>query len=66
MPAPPHPNPAHHHGLRTTEFWLTLAFQAGNLGAALAGVLPAKWAAVASAASAALYAGARAYTKANS
>ena len=60
------PSPAPKPGWRTTEFLLTLAFQSGNLGAALAGVLPAKWAAVASAASAALYAAARAYTKANS
>lgn len=34
-------------GLKTTEFWLTIATDVGLLATALAGALPAKWAAVA-------------------
>jgi len=36
------PNP----GFKTTEFWITLAISIGQLSAALAGVLPPKYAAI--------------------
>lgn len=50
-------------GLRTTEFWVTAATNAGLVGSALAGVLSPRWAAVATAASTAAYSIARGLAK---
>jgi hypothetical protein len=50
-------------GLLTTEFWFTALTAVGTLAAALAGELPPRWAAIASAVSAAAYAISRAITK---
>lgn len=50
-------------GVHTTEFWLTLAVQVGNLIAALQNDLSPHWAAVVAAASAGLYALARGWAK---
>lgn len=51
------------HGYHTTEFWITVATDVGIAGAALAGVLSPKWAAVATAASAVGYSIARGLAK---
>lgn len=50
-------------GLRTTEFWITLLTSVGLVTAALAQALPAKWAAVAVAATNGLYTIARGLAK---
>jgi hypothetical protein len=50
-------------GLRTTEFWLTIAVDVGALLATVADVLPPKWGAVAASASTGLYALARGWAK---
>lgn len=42
-------------GLRSTELWLTVATDVGLVASALAGALPPKWAAVASAVATAAY-----------
>lgn len=51
-------------GLLTTEFWATLLVNLGLVAAAISGNLPPKWAAVASAVSAAAYSISRGLTKA--
>jgi hypothetical protein len=43
-------------GVKTTEFWLTLAVSAGSVIAALASALPARYAGIATAVSIGLYA----------
>lgn len=50
-------------GLRTTEFWITVLTSVGLVSAALANALPAKWAAVAVAATNGLYTIARGLAK---
>lgn len=50
-------------GLFTTELWLTVATDVGIVASALAGALPAKWAAVASAAATVAYSIARGLAK---
>lgn len=42
-------------GIRTSEFWATVALNVGVVAAALAGVLSPRWTAVASAVSVAAY-----------
>ena len=51
-------------GFKTTEFWLTAISIVASISAMVAGMLPAEYAAIATALSAGLYAAARAYTKA--
>lgn len=51
------------HGLRTTEFWVTVLTDLGLLAAALADALPARWAAVAAAVSTVGYSLARGLAK---
>ena len=50
-------------GIHTSEFWVTIATQLGNLAAAVAGELPPNIAAPAAIFGAGLYAFARAYAK---
>lgn len=50
-------------GVRTTEFWLTVAVDAGALIAALADALPPRYAALATTVSTGLYAVARGWAK---
>lgn len=50
-------------GLLTTELWLTVATDVGMIASALAGALPAKWAAVATAAASVAYSIARGLAK---
>lgn len=50
-------------GWKTTEFWATVALNVGAISAALAQVLPAKWAAVVGAVSVAAYNVSRGLTK---
>lgn len=50
-------------GIRTTELWLAVLTDVGAVAAAAAGVLPARWAAVASAVSTAAYSLARGLAK---
>jgi hypothetical protein len=50
-------------GYLTTEFWLSVATSLGSLIAALAGNLPPKYAALATAISGGLYAISRGFTK---
>lgn len=50
-------------GWKTTEFWATIALNVGSLAAASAHVLPAKWAAIASAASVVAYSVSRGLAK---
>ena len=52
-------------GVKTTEFWLTVATMIASIAAAVAGALPEKWAAIATTVSAAIYTIARAFTKSN-
>lgn len=52
-------------GYKTTEFWAALLVSLGTVVTAAAGVLPAKYAAVASAVAAAAYAIARGLAKVN-
>lgn len=51
-------------GWKTTEFWATVAVDVGSVAAAAAGVLPAKYASVATAVATAAYAVARGLAKA--
>jgi len=53
-------------GYKTTEFWITIATSLGALIAALADALPPRYAAIATAASAAAYAIARGIAKTGS
>lgn len=55
----------HKPGYRTTEFWLTVAFDIAAITSAIANQLPPKWATLAGAIATSIYAAARAYTKAN-
>jgi len=57
------PNKPVKPGYQTTEFWVTLAIVIGSLTATLAGNLPDKYAAIATAVSAAAYAIARGIAK---
>jgi len=50
-------------GYLTTEFWVTVLVSVGSVTAAGAGVLPARWAALATAVSAGAYAVARGLSK---
>lgn len=50
-------------GIKTTEFWITVLIDVGSLASALAGALPAKYAAVATAVSTAAYAVSRGLSK---
>lgn len=50
-------------GVRTTEFWITVATDLGIVGSALAGALPPKWAAVAAAVANVAYAISRGLAK---
>lgn len=50
-------------GWKTTEFWASAAAAVGAYGAAAAGVLPAKYAAIAAAVSSAAYAFSRGLAK---
>jgi len=50
-------------GIRTTEFWLTVAVNVGALIASLADALPPRYAALASTVSTGLYALARGWAK---
>jgi hypothetical protein len=50
-------------GVRTTEFWLTLAVNAGALIASFADALPPRYAALAATVSTGLYALARGWAK---
>lgn len=50
-------------GIKTTEFWITAATDVALLASALAGVLPAKWAAIAASVSTAAYGIARGLAK---
>ena len=53
-------------GYLTTEFWATLLVNIGSVTTALTGALPAKWSAILSTVSVAVYALARALTKTGS
>lgn len=50
-------------GIRTTEFWATVAFNVGVVAAALASELPPRWAVVASSVSVVGYQLSRSITK---
>lgn len=50
-------------GIKTTEFWLTIAVDLAALLSALTDALPAKWASVVAAVSTGLYAIARGWAK---
>lgn len=50
-------------GIHTTEFWLTIAVDAGAVLAAVADQLPPKWATIAATVSTGLYALARGWAK---
>ena len=49
----------------TSEFWAFVAYNVGNLSAAVSGVLPPSWASVASAVSVAAYGAWRTFQKAS-
>ena len=50
-------------GFKTTEFWMVILTMIGSVATSVAGIIPAKWAAVASAVAGAAYAISRGMAK---